>query len=114
MIIALFVFLAVGVLVAATPGAVLGYAFVAVSGGLSHGKRVGLLLPLAAASASAWLTVVGADNTWRLPTVTVSFIATLVSGATFLGREANRLRAARFRTGPWPNWQPPAGPHGGR
>ncbi|MFD6225907.1 hypothetical protein ACFWFZ_03345 [Streptomyces sp. NPDC060232] len=31
-----------------------------------------------------------------------------------LGREANRLRAARFRTRPWPDRHAPVDPHGGR
>ncbi|MGW2269689.1 hypothetical protein [Streptomyces yangpuensis] len=114
MIIALFVFLFVGAVLAATPGAALGYAFVAVSARLSHGVRILLLVLLAAASAATWLTVLEAGIVWRPAVVTLSFIATLVSGATFLEREAGRLRAARFRTRPWPNWQSPADPHGGR
>lgn len=110
MIIALLVFAFVGLVVTATPGAVLGYAFVATSGRLSLGARIPLLLVLAAASSATWLAVVGAANFWRPVAVTMSFIATLASGAIFLAREAQRRRAPRYPAVVWPGWQPPVNP----
>ncbi|APU38622.1 MULTISPECIES: hypothetical protein [unclassified Streptomyces] len=116
MIIAFFVFLVVGVIVAAAPGVLVGYAFVAVSGGLSRGVRLTLLLLLAAASAAMWWVVLMGEGEVLGPAAaTVSCVATVSSGATFLGREANRLRGpARLHTQPWPDWNPPVDPHGGR
>ncbi|MEU7552820.1 hypothetical protein AB0B01_10725 [Streptomyces sp. NPDC044571] len=108
MVIALLVFLFVGLIVAVTPGAVLGYAFVALSGRLSLRVRLPLLLVLAAGSAALWLGVIGAVKFWGAAVIVVSFTATLVSGAVFLLREAQRRRAPRYPAVVWPGWQPPA------
>lgn len=104
MLIAFFLFMILGLLVAVTPGAVLGYAFVAVSGRVSRVARVALLVGLAALSAATWLSVLGADNVWRPSVVAVSFTATLASGITFLGREAAKRRALQRPAAQWPRW----------
>lgn len=107
MIIAFLVFMALGLVAAVAPGAVLGYVFVVLSGRLSLGARVPLLLPLATGSAAMWLVVVGASNIWRPAIVLLSFTATLVSGVTSLVLEARRRRAPQFPTAVWPAWYPP-------
>ncbi|MCX5149762.1 hypothetical protein OHB36_23770 [Streptomyces sp. NBC_00320] len=107
MIIALFIFLLLGLIVAVTPGAALGYAFVAVSGRLSRGARVAWLLVLAAASSLAWLDLAAGADIWRPALVVVSFTATLASGMTFLAREASRRRAPRYPAPAWPARTPP-------
>ncbi|MFJ4776159.1 hypothetical protein [Streptomyces sp. NPDC088762] len=107
MIIAAFVFLIVGLFVVVTPGAVLGCVFALVSGRLPHVARIPLLVLLAGGSAALWLAVIG-PNLWRPAIVVLSFTATLVSGATFLMREARKRRAPQIP--PWPAWYPPAGP----
>lgn len=96
MIIAFLVFIMLGVVVAGTPGALLGYVLVVVSRGLSRGARVGLLLVLAAASSALWLVWVGLADPLGPAVMVLSFTATIVSGATFLGREARRRHALQF------------------
>ncbi|MET9961380.1 hypothetical protein ABZ128_20390 [Streptomyces sp. NPDC006326] len=108
MVIALLFFLFVGLIVAVTPGAVLGYAFVALSGRWSPAVRLPLLLVVAAGTAALWLGIVGAATFWRPAVMAVSFFATLVSGAVFLVRESQRRRAPRSPVVVWPGWQPPA------
>ncbi|KOY56532.1 hypothetical protein [Streptomyces sp. XY332] len=107
MIIALFIFLLLGLIAAVTPGAALGFAFVAVSGRLSRGARVAWLLVVAALSSAVWLHLVGASNIWRPAMVVLSFTATVASGVIFLAREASRRRAPRYPIPVWPAWTPP-------
>ncbi|MEV0375719.1 hypothetical protein AB0I10_39280 [Streptomyces sp. NPDC050636] len=102
MIIAFLAFMALGLVAAVAPGAILGYAFVAMSGRLSRRVRVPLLLALATGSAAMWLVVVEASNIWRPVIVMLSFTATLVSGITSLVLEARRRRAPQFPTAVWP------------
>ncbi|AJT68877.3 hypothetical protein T261_7279 [Streptomyces lydicus] len=106
-IIAFLAFMALGLVVAVAPGAILGYTFVALSGRLSHRVRGPLLLALATGSAAMWLVVVDASNIWRPVIVMLSFTATLVSGVTSLVLEARRRRAPQFPTAVWPGWYPP-------
>ncbi|MFD9408192.1 hypothetical protein ACFWBN_14395 [Streptomyces sp. NPDC059989] len=110
MIIALFVFLIVGVMVVVTPGAVLGYVLVVVSGRLPLGARVPLMLVLAAGSASLWLALGGVAAFWQPSIVVLSFSATLISGFTFLARETRRRRAPHTPPVVWPGWHPPVNP----
>ncbi|MFD9337985.1 hypothetical protein ACFWBF_26825 [Streptomyces sp. NPDC060028] len=102
MILIILFFLLLGLAVGITPGAILGYFFVAVSSRLPRGVRILSLLVLAAVSATTWLFVPGVDHIWRAPLVVLSFAATLASGATFLGREASRRRASRLSAVGWP------------
>lgn len=108
MIIAFLLFLVLGLVMAVVPGAILGCVFVVVTGRLSRGARVTLLLVLAAGSAAMWLVVVGAANIWRPAIVMVSFTATLGSaGVTFLVHEARKRRAPQSPTAAGPVWCPP-------
>ncbi|MGG7572387.1 hypothetical protein [Streptomyces sirii] len=109
MIFALLAFLALGFVVAVTPGAVLGCVFVGLSGKLPRAARVTLLLVLAAGPAAMWLVVMEIAVIWRLAGGVLSFTATIVSGVAFLAREAHRRRALQFPTAVWPGWSPPGG-----
>ncbi|MFJ6793534.1 hypothetical protein [Streptomyces sp. NPDC091268] len=108
MVIALLVFLVVGVLVAVTPGAALGFGLVAVSRRMHLALRIALLLLLAAGSSVAWGVTVGAANVWRPAIMTLSFGATLASGLVCLLREAGRRRALRRPPVVWPGYHPQA------
>ncbi|MEU9109136.1 hypothetical protein AB0D54_33380 [Streptomyces xanthophaeus] len=104
MIIALLVFLFLGLIVAVAPGLVVGYAFVAVSGRLSLTARVALLVVLAMGTAALWLRL-GEPSSILLPLgMLVSFLATLASGAAFLGLEARKRRAPRYPAPAWQSW----------
>ncbi|MFB7462703.1 hypothetical protein ACFCZ1_04200 [Streptomyces sp. NPDC056224] len=107
MIIALLVFLFLlflGLIVAVAPGLLVGYAFVAVSGRLSLTARVSLLVALAMGTAALWLGL-GEPASVLLPlAMLVSFLATLASGATFLGLEARKRRAPRYPAPAWRSW----------
>ncbi|MBW5482166.1 hypothetical protein [Streptomyces bambusae] len=108
MIITFLIFLAVGLVLAVTPGALLGCVYIAVSGRLSRRPRVVLLFALAAGSSALWVPVVGTTLIWWPTVVGISFAGTLVSGFTLLGREARR-RSARLLPPPvWPGWTAPA------
>ncbi|MGW7439223.1 hypothetical protein [Streptomyces sp. NPDC054849] len=107
MIIALLVFLFLlflGLIVAVAPGLFVGYAFVAVSGKLSLAARVLLLVALAMGTAALWLGL-GEPASVLLPlAMSVSFLATLASGAAFLGLEARKRRAPRYSAPAWQSW----------
>ncbi|UUU37953.1 hypothetical protein [Streptomyces sp. NBC_00162] len=107
MIIALFVFLLLlflGLIVAVVPGLLVGFAFVAVSGKLSFAARVSLLVALAVGTAALWLCL-GETASVLLPlAMLVSFLATLASGAMFLGLEARKRRALRHPAPAWQSW----------
>lgn len=107
MIIALFVFLfllLLGLVVATVPGLLVGYAFVAVSRRLPLAARVSLLVALAMGVATLWLGL-GEPASVLLPlAMLVSFLATLASGATFLGLEARKRRAPRHPAPAWQSW----------
>ena len=104
MIIALLVFLLLGLIVAVAPGLLVGYAFVAVSGKLSLMARVPLLVALAMGTAALWLGL-GEPASVLLPlAMLVSFLATLASGAMFLGLEARKRRAPRYPAPAWQSW----------
>jgi hypothetical protein len=106
MIIALFVFALAGLLVSVTPGAAVGYAFVAVTGRLPLVSRVAGLVALATGSAVAWLAIIGPGNVFRPAVMVLSFAGTLGSGCAFLAREASKRRAARRPAPVWPGWTP--------
>ncbi|MFJ3966172.1 hypothetical protein [Streptomyces sp. NPDC090036] len=104
MIIALLVFLFLGLIVAAAPGVLVGYAFVAVSGKLPLTARVLLLVVLAMGAAALWLGL-GEPASVLLPlAMSVSSLATLASGAAFLGIEARKRRAPRYPAPTWQSW----------
>ncbi|MFJ3520365.1 MULTISPECIES: hypothetical protein [unclassified Streptomyces] len=104
MIIALLVFLFLGLIVAVAPGVLVGYAFVAVSGKLPLTARVLLLVVLAMGAAALWLGL-GEPASVLLPlAMLVSFLATLASGAAFLGIEARKRRAPRYPAPTWQSW----------
>lgn len=107
MIIALLVFLFLlflGLIVTVALGLLVGYAFVAVSGKLSLAARVPLLVALAMGTAALWLCL-GEPTSVLLPlAMMVSFLATLTSGATFLGLEARKRRARRYPGPAWQSW----------
>ncbi|MCJ1676422.1 hypothetical protein MTF65_03460 [Streptomyces sp. APSN-46.1] len=109
MVIAFLIFLALGLVVSVTPGAVLGYFFVVTSRRLRLRARIPLLLVVAAGSSAMWMILVGAANVFRPAILALSFAATLVSGITFLLHEAGKRRAARFPAPAWPGYRPPAG-----
>ncbi|THA39815.1 hypothetical protein [Streptomyces sp. A1547] len=109
LLIALLVFLFLlflGLTVAVVAGLLVGYAFVAVSGKLSLTARVSLLVAVAAGTAALWLWLgLGEPSGVLLPlAMLVSFLATLASGATFLGLEARKRRASRYRAPAWQSW----------
>ncbi|MFG2716672.1 hypothetical protein ACGFX2_40110 [Streptomyces goshikiensis] len=104
MIIALLFFLFLGLIVAVAPGLLVGYAFVAVRGRLSLTARVLLLVALAMGTALLGLGL-GEPASVLLPlAMLVSFLATLASGAMFLGLEARRRRAPRYPAPAWQSW----------
>ncbi|WP_369779846.1 hypothetical protein [Streptomyces sp. R33] len=107
LLIALLVFLFLlflGLMVAVVAGLLVGYAFVAVSGKLSLTARVSLLVAVATGTAALWLGL-GEPSGVLLPlAMLVSFLATLASGATFLGLEARKRRASRYRAPAWQSW----------
>ncbi|MGW6689947.1 hypothetical protein [Streptomyces sp. NPDC054961] len=111
MVIALLFFVAVGFLVAVTPGAVLGYFLVAVSRRRPQGARVALLLGGGVVVSTAWLVWIGTTSLVALevPAVGLSFVATLVSGFSFLAAETHRRRVLQARPVVWPGWAPAAG-----
>ncbi|MEU8775456.1 hypothetical protein [Streptomyces sp. NPDC048606] len=102
MIVALLIFLFLGVVVAIGPGLLIGYAFVAVSGRLSLTARIPLLVALASATATLWLGLGQTANVLLPLAMVLSFLATLASGALFLGIEAGKRRAPLR---PAPVWQ---------
>ncbi|WP_329391739.1 hypothetical protein OG625_40700 (plasmid) [Streptomyces sp. NBC_01351] len=107
MIIALFVFLFVlllGLVVTVGLGLLVGYAFVAVSGKLSLAARIPLLVALAVGTATLWLSLGEPANVLLALAMLVSFVATLASGAVFLGREAGKRRALRHPAPVWQSW----------
>ncbi|MGW7173826.1 hypothetical protein [Streptomyces xanthophaeus] len=104
MIIALLVFLFLGLMVAAVPGLLVGYAFVAVSGRMSLTARVSLLVALAASTAALWLGLGEPASVLLLLAMSVSFLATLASGAMFLGLEARKRHAPRHPAPAWQSW----------
>ncbi|MFB6613094.1 hypothetical protein ACFCV9_02520 [Streptomyces sp. NPDC056367] len=108
MVIALLVFLFLGFLVAVTPGVIVGFAVVATSRRLSLGARILLLLLLAAGTGALWLGVTGAAGFWRVAAMGLTFLATLASGAAFLGLEALGRRVRRYPHPQWPGWYPSA------
>lgn len=110
MVLALLFFVAVGFLVAITPGAVLGHFLVAVSRRRPRGARVALLLGCGAALSTAWLVWMGGtDLAWlEIPAAGLSFVATLVSGFAFLARETHRRRRLQAPPVVWPGWAPAA------
>lgn len=111
MVIALLIFVAAGFLVAVTPGAVLGYFLVVVSRRLDHGARVALLLAAGAASSVMWLFFVTyTGDVLAVIVMGLSFVATLVSGFSFLTRETRRRHAHRFPPVVWAGYAPPVDP----
>ncbi|MGW0395887.1 hypothetical protein ACWDYJ_34465 [Streptomyces sp. NPDC003042] len=104
MIIALLVFLFLGLIVAVTPGVLVGYAFVAVSGRLSLTTRVPLLVVLAMGTAALWLGLGEAANAMLPMAMGLTFLSTLASGAAFLTREAHKRRAPRYPAPAWQGW----------
>ncbi|WP_328972653.1 hypothetical protein [Streptomyces sp. NBC_00239] len=110
MVIALLVFAVAALLVAVTPGAVLGYFFVVTTGRLPLWARVLLLPAVGAGAAAIWLGVLGSDSTWRPAMMFLSFTAALFSGVTFLVRESRQRRTPRLPAAAWPQWNPPSTP----
>ncbi|MFD7257596.1 hypothetical protein [Streptomyces sp. NPDC059874] len=104
MVIALLVFMFLGLVAAVTPGAVVGYATVALSRKLSLAARVPLLVVLAMATAAVWLSVGEAANVLMVIVMGLSFSATLASGAAFLGLEARKRRTPRYPAPAWQGW----------
>ncbi|WP_405438931.1 hypothetical protein OG373_15560 [Streptomyces avidinii] len=102
MVIALLLFVILGVIVTLLPGALLGYGCVAASGSMSLGARIALVLFTAGASAATWLMLVGISHMWRPAAAILSFTATAASGALFLTIDAYKRRAPRP---PHPAWQ---------
>ncbi|MFD9723205.1 hypothetical protein [Streptomyces sp. NPDC059072] len=104
MVIALLVFLLLWAVAATLPGVIVGYAFVAMSGRLSTGVRIPALLLLSAATAALWMGVLDHDGFWRAAPMGLTFLATLASGAGFLGIEAAKRRARRYVHRQRPSW----------
>ncbi|MEU9082840.1 hypothetical protein [Streptomyces sp. NPDC048357] len=104
MIIALLVFLFLGLMVAVAPGLLIGYAFVAVSGKLSLTARILLLVALAMGTAALWLGLGEPANVLLPLAMLVSFLTTLASGAMFLGLEARKRRAPLYPAPAWQGW----------
>ncbi|WP_405676296.1 hypothetical protein OG239_41755 [Streptomyces sp. NBC_00868] len=106
-LIALLVFLFLlflGLIAAVVPGLLVGYAFVAVSGKLSLTARVSLLVALAMGTVALWLGLGEPASVLLPPAMLVSFLATLASGAMFLGLEARKRRAPRYPAPAWQSW----------
>lgn len=108
MIIALLVFAFLGLAAAVTPGVIVGYAGVATTRRLSLGARIAVLLLLAAGTGALWLGVPGAADFWLVTAMGLTFLATLASGAAFLGLEAVKRRVRQYPHPQWPGWYPPA------
>ncbi|MET9463815.1 hypothetical protein ABZY44_03130 [Streptomyces sp. NPDC006544] len=110
MVLALLLFVAVGFLVAVTPGAVLGYFVVAVSRRRPLGVRVALLLGCGVALSLAWLVRTSATGVVELdiPVAVLPFVATLVSGFSFLSHQTHQRRALQAPPVVWPGWAPAA------
>ncbi|MEU9161468.1 hypothetical protein AB0D29_14520 [Streptomyces sp. NPDC048424] len=104
MIIALLVFLFLGLMAAVAPGLLVGYAFVAVSGKLSLTARIPLLVALAMGTAALWLSLGEPANVLLPLAMLVSFLATVTSGATFLGLEARKRHARHYPAPAWQSW----------
>ncbi|MFJ8018331.1 hypothetical protein [Streptomyces sp. NPDC096339] len=101
-------FLLIGLVVAVTPGVVVGYAFVAMSRRLSLGVRIPALLVVAAGTGALWTAAMGAIHSWGVIAIGLTSLATLASGAAFLGLEAAKRRVRRYPHPQWPGWYPPA------
>ncbi|WP_405786598.1 hypothetical protein OG753_40140 [Streptomyces sp. NBC_00029] len=100
----MLVFLFLGLIVAVAPGLLVGYVFVAVSGKLPLTARVLLLVVLAMGAAALWLGLGEPANVLLPLAMLVSFLATLASGAAFLGLEARKRRAPRYPAPTWQSW----------
>ncbi|MEV7522660.1 hypothetical protein [Streptomyces sp. NPDC091371] len=105
MVIALLVFLFLGLVVATVPGLLVGFVFVVTTKRLSRKVRIPSLVVVAAVVAALWLSLGGVADLWLVTAMGLTFMATLVSGATFLGIEAARKRRVLRYPAPAPAWQ---------
>ncbi|MEV4196070.1 hypothetical protein [Streptomyces toxytricini] len=104
MIIVALVLLLLAFLAAVVPGAVAGYAFVAVSRRLPAPARIALLPVAATGPAGMWVALMDRGDPWRPAFVLFSFLTAVVSGAAFLVREGRMRRAAAVPASAGPSW----------